>query len=277
MDKNRPIVSVNIIGGLGNQLFQVISAYAYSKKYNGRLQIIKNKRYDDGRPLYWDSVLHRFKTYLVDNIPGTLMRWQEKGATEFSNIYPLPSQGIYLNGYLQSSLYFKDIKNEVKELLKPSDDILNNILTKYNYLISIKDRVVVVHARRTDYCINQHKIDFHGPLTKEYYKEAINRISMSVENPIYLLCSDDTLFWADLIKDIPELNNKNTYILENEDEINTFYLLQQFKYYIIANSTFSWWAVWLSDSKRVIAPSKWFGPIGPKNYKDIYESDWELI
>jgi hypothetical protein len=277
MEEDKPIVYLNIEGGLGNQIFQVVTSYAYSKRYNGCLKVNKNKQYDDGRPLYWDSILYSFKPYLVDTIPNNLIQWYERYPTEFNNITPLTNQGIHLHGYLQSSLYFNDIKEEVKELLKPCDDILNNLLSKYNKLLSIKDRVVVVHARRTDYCINQHKINFHGPLTKEYYKEAIKRISTSVENPVYLLCSDDTTYWTDLIKDIPELNKDNIFILENEDEINTFYLLQQFKYYIIANSTFSWWAVWLSNSERVIAPSKWFGPWGPQSYKDIYEPGWELI
>ena len=37
----KPIVSVNIEGGLGNQLFKIASAYAYAKKNNGNLQIVK--------------------------------------------------------------------------------------------------------------------------------------------------------------------------------------------------------------------------------------------
>ena len=34
------IVSVNIMGGLGNQLFQIAAAYAYAKQTGGQLQII---------------------------------------------------------------------------------------------------------------------------------------------------------------------------------------------------------------------------------------------
>ena len=38
------IVSVNIMGGLGNQLFQLACAYAYAKKNNSSLLILRHKR-----------------------------------------------------------------------------------------------------------------------------------------------------------------------------------------------------------------------------------------
>jgi hypothetical protein len=103
-------------------------------------------------------------------------------------------------------------------------------------------------------------------------------MTVKVKNPIFLLSSDDPTFWLSVISEVPELYNNFIYILNNENEINTLALLQQFHYFIIANSTFSWWASWLSsDVRDIIAPSKWFGPTGPQNYKDIYLSEWELI
>ena len=99
----------------------------------------------------------------------------------------------------------------------------------------------------------------------------------TVENPIFLLASDDVQYWNDNAAQIPEFNKENMHILDGENEIDTLTLLQQFHYYIIANSTFSWWACWLSDAKRTIAPAKWFGPWGIKNYQDIYCSNWEKI
>ena len=45
---NQNVVSVNIMGGLGNQMFQLASTYAYAKKFNGNLKILRNKRQDDG-------------------------------------------------------------------------------------------------------------------------------------------------------------------------------------------------------------------------------------
>jgi hypothetical protein len=274
------LVSVNIMGGLGNQMFQIASAYAYSKKENGQLIIERNKRGDDGRPLYWNSILQRCSQYLVDIIPSNLQQWSEKEPAEYSEIPRLNTPGIYLKGYLQSSKYFytEEIQKEIKELFRPSDEMFRVVSDKYKYLLENKDRVVVLHARRTDYCKNQMMINIHGPLSIQYYKEALSRVSKDIIDPIFLLVSDDPSFWMSVISECPELQNNNIYILNNENEINTMVLLQQFNYFIIANSTFSWWCAYLAENpKKVIAPSKWFGPAGPKNYNDIYLPEWELV
>ena len=46
-------------------------------------------------------------------------------------------------------------------------------------------------------------------------------------------------------------------ILEDND-VNTFALLQQFHYFIMSNSTFIWWCAYLANTKKVIVPAKWF-------------------
>jgi GR25 family glycosyltransferase involved in LPS biosynthesis len=64
-----------------------------------------------------------------------------------------------------------------------------------------------------------------------------------------------------------------------EKDYDEFLMMQSCRHFIISNSTFSWWAAYLSKStdKIVIAPSKWFGPKGPKNWQDIYLPDWIVI
>jgi hypothetical protein len=283
LTEDNPVVSVNIVGGLGNQMFQLAGAYAYARKYNGNLKVMRTRIEEESwtpRPLYWNSILSRFSKYLVNELPSNLEHWYEYSGTEYRQISSLSSNGIYLNGFLQSSKYFDNstIQTEIKELFKPSQEVLSVVKDKYENLLENKERVIVVHARRTDYLRNQASIDFHGPLSIEYYKEAIKRMYSSIKDPIFLLSSDDPSFWNSVIEETPELHKDNVYILNNENEINTLTLLQQFHYFIIANSTFSWWASWLSnDVRRVIAPSKWFGPCGPRNYKDIYLPHWEII
>jgi hypothetical protein len=269
-----PIVSVNIMGGLGNQFFQIAAAYAYARQTGGKLQILQ--KMDNGnRPLYWDSILHQIKPYLVTYIPPNLEHWWEPLPTQYREIGALPQNGIYLNGYLQSSKYYgtDEIKQEIKELFRPYQCLQVDINATYSHLIDNKDRVIVVHARRTDYITHR---DVHGPLDASYYKEAIKRMMNRVERPIFLLCGDDQSYWNEIRNDIPEVF-QHEHVLLNESDIRTFALLQQFQYFIMSNSTFIWWCVWLSSPKHVLVPSIWFGPTGPSNYEDIYEREWERI
>lgn len=257
-----PIVSVNIMGGLGNQLFQIAAAYAYAKNENGTLQIVK-KMNNGNRPVYWDTICRKLEPYLVSTI-STLEQWSEDYATIYKHIGPLHYPGKYLNGYMQSSRYFYEVKDEIRDLFKQDDSILR---MKYKYLYDNLERIVVVHARRTDYITYK---EVHGPLDANYYKEAVQRMSENVKNPIYVLTSDDNTFWEE-IKYI-----FNDYVILDDTDINLFTLLPQFNNFIMANSSFIWWIVWLSNAKYVIAPSKWFGPAGPP-CDDIYEDHWILI
>ncbi|NDB86909.1 MAG: hypothetical protein EB127_30100, partial [Alphaproteobacteria bacterium] len=208
----------------------------------------------------------------MDNLL-TLEQWHQGPATIYKPIDPLPPSGIYLNGHLQTSKYFydEDTKNDIRELFRPSSALEEEVKAKYKYLWENKDRVVVVHARRTDYLKNQIMIDTHGPLSSDYYKEAIQRMKEKISDPIWVLTSDDNRFWIEIEND---LGIHAPIIMMNESDIHSFVLLQQFNHYIMSNSTFIWWCVWMADAKHVIAPSKWFGPLGPYPYEDIYELHW---
>jgi len=267
------IVSVNILGGLGNQLFQIATAYAYSRREKAALQL-EHIQTNGNRPLYWDSILHHMHPYLVPFLPS-LPSWYEPGPTKFGEIGPLSPPGMYLRGYLQSSKYFynDEIKEEIRELFQAPSHLIEQVKTKYKDLIDQKDRVVIVHCRRTDYITYQH---VHGPLTAGYYKEAIRRMMEKVENPIFLLCGDDSSFWNEIREEIRPVWEHSHQILD-ETDVNTFILLQQFQNVIMANSTFIWWTTWLSKAKHVVAPSQWFGPAGPREWEDIYEASWDRV
>jgi Glycosyl transferase family 11/Glycosyl transferases group 1 len=268
------IVSIDIMGGLGNQLFQIAAAYAYAMKENAQLQILY-KSNNGNRPVYWDTVLKKLKSYFVSSLPS-LPIWSEDLPTMYKPIDPIISNGIHLKGYLQSSKYYyhPTIIQQIKQLFRPDKSSLENITKKYRYLLNERERVVIIHARRTDYITHS---EFHGPLDISYYKEAVNRMLQKVEDPIYILAADDSNYWSEIKEYIPEVFSNPHIIIDNESDIDTFYLLQQFQHFIMSNSTFIWWCVYLADAQNVFAPSKWFGPHGPQPFHDIFESNWNLI
>jgi hypothetical protein len=266
------IVSVSIKGGLGNQLFQMASGFAHARRHKAAFQVLRHKREPDRRPLYWNSVLGRWEHTLVDSLPS-LPNWCEPSSTEYVS---LPSPNVFLDAYLQTSKYFQPYEAELRYLMRASKEALLFVRNKYADLLKNRDRIVVVHARRTDYCTPEWNRLFHGPLTTGYYKRALEHMSTLVKNPIFLLCSDDNMYWIEQLSQLPQLQT-NPFVLLDETDVNTLALFQQFQHFVLANSTFSWWGAWLANAKHVCAPNKWVGPACKQRYDDIYEPHWIRI
>lgn len=261
-----PVVTVNVMGGLGNQLFQLAAAYSYAKKEKGSLRILR-QTHNGSRPFYWDSICHTLQPHMVETLPSTLLAWHESLPTMYTPIPSLPDGGIHLHGYFQTSAYHVD-KEEIRSLFAPPSLLLQSMQEAYHTLLEQSHRVIVVHCRQTDYVTHR---DIHGPLTIDYYRRAIEKARSWVENPLFLLCGDDNSFWAPLCAELPSTTYQ---VLEEPSDVRTFLLLQQFRHVIMSNSTFIWWCVYLSSSDHVIVPAKWFGPKGPSPFHDIYEPTW---
>jgi len=60
--KNMIILKVN--GGLGNQLFQIATAYQLSLQYNRNFFICHSN--STSRPTYWNNILNKFKANIID-------------------------------------------------------------------------------------------------------------------------------------------------------------------------------------------------------------------
>lgn len=270
---DKQCVSVRIMGGLGNQLFQIATAYAHARKHNYRLVLPLKKQEEDRRPLYWDTLLYRFKHTLQEHIHYPVL--YEKIHHVFSEFPVIPN--IKLEGYFQSLLYFKDYLADLRDLFAPSGAVLRHIQLKYEELLSQKDRVVVVHARRGDYLTSEWNISVHGPLPVTYYFNSMTRMKTCVRDPIYLLCSDEPMYWIENMAALSELQTQPFHILSDEDDIHTLALLSQFKNFIVANSTFSWWAATLANADCVIAPKQWYGPRGPTYFAELFDPSWIRI
>jgi len=129
---------------------------------------------------------------------------------------------------------------------------------------------IALHVRRTDYAQYSH----HPICDINYYKEALARFDSDREVIIF---SDDPE-WC-LQEDL--FDNDRFLVSENRDQYLDLCLMSLCSDFIIANSSFSWWGAWLStnENKRVVAPSKWFGPPlnQTNNTKDLYCEGWEVV
>jgi hypothetical protein len=259
---------VQMMGGLGNQMFQIATGYAYSRR-TGRELILSDKT-NCKRPTYWDSFLYQCAPLTGTNpsLPTLPCVWREP----FYHYFPIPSAVTELNGYFQSSRYFADCSGEIRALFDPHPSIKTAVATKYRDLITPSS--CVVHIRRTDYIAASA---YHEVCDKSWYNAALAEMEhrYSGSSIRFVVFSDD-LEWCYAPEQSDLWAGREVVFVDEPNECIALHLMSQFNRFIIANSTFSWWATWLStaEDKTVIAPDRWFGPAGPQDFDDIYEPDW---
>ena len=126
-----------------------------------------------------------------------------------------------------------------------------------------------VHFRRKDYLKSK---GYHHNLDSSYYNQAINLVLKKYPMAKFLVFSDD-IEWCK--KNLPQKMIAIDTTAEGEDSMFIdMCIMSKCKIHIIANSSFSWWGAFLSRSAAVIAPRKWFGPRGPKDWQSVYVTGW---
>lgn len=245
---------VNVIGGVGNQLFQIAAGYVYAKKYDKKL-IINPHSWIAGQgtnPIEYKSTI--FKNFQYGSLQGDITPIHEK-RFNYDEL-PFVEGSVLLNGYFQSLKYFEEFKDEFISLLN-LPEIDNNIISE-----------VGVHIRRGDY---KYSSDTFPCVPNSYYIEALLKY---FNNPTIVVSTDD---WQ-AVHTENLLEGYNIVPIRGSNEIEDLYLLSQCSNLIIGNSTFAWWAAILgSVKKRVIVASPWFGPAGHQDYQDIYCKDWNIL
>jgi hypothetical protein len=252
-------------GRLGNQMFQYATLYSLGKQLN----------YSIGVPYQTRSSNDKMDFCLAD---GFNIDASDSSGKFFSSVYIEPSfnydlnilnipDGCDIRGYFQTEKYFKSCKNDLKiKQFKFKDNIENQV----NQLFDGKDaELISVHIRLGDYV---HIQDCHPICSIEYYKAALEQLPKDCQ---IILFSDDYPQALNLFKSF----GLNIMLTGGNDKFIDMCMMTKCDYHIIANSSFSWWGAWLSNSKKVIAPKIWFGPSPnmAKNWNDIYCDDWEVI
>jgi len=299
------MIITRLTGGLGNQMFQYAVARSLSiikqtdfkmdvsgfglfkptappRRYElGHFNIIENfaqKREIHKftkRPLFYRFVRRIFP--FSNNIyPYNTFRYytEKKWFIYDPHIFELQGN-IYLDGYWQSEKYFKNIKDVIKEefTVKTEPDEENKIL-----LNKIRNcNAVAVHIRRGDYVENPC---YFGLSDSDYYKKGVDLIGKRVADPHFFVFSDDIKWTKENLK-IGFPTTCVTYNGENKG-YEDLRLMSNCKHFIIANSSFSWWGAWLSESKNkiVIAPKKWYKEKDKKEWidtKDLIPEGWIRI
>jgi hypothetical protein len=277
------------MGGLGNQLFQIAAAAAQAAEHDVDFFIIDGAEFGamtGSHPTkYYDNIYKRLKKHPIPTA-AKIMPYNEKGFAykDFGSLVTSCKKhalGLYINGYFQSERYFEKHTALIKYMFTPEGGLPNtvrqetDIYKRYPELnpdTAEKDGLkrCLIGVRRGDYLKNEHLKNKYYTATPEYYINAMSKVSAD----IYYVISDD-IAWCRA--NLPQLatNNPTFKFLEEPDDLTTFYFARHFNNYICANSTFHWWASYLSihPNPIVIVPREHFGPAGPQDYQDYFRKD----
>jgi hypothetical protein len=222
-------------GRLGNQLFQIASTVGIAVK-NGTDYAFPSWNYKEDFAGPFPLVPNeQFQTY-------------QEISPYYTDIFLDASKHWSLEGYFQSWKYFDHCK-----------ELIHNLF----YFEKTPIDGIAIHVRRGDYLNLRH---IHPILEMDYYKTAMD----------YFHGEKFTVFSDDIEWCKENLNQRGvSYSTSNSlNPMEDFRYMSSHKGFIIANSSYSWWAAYLSGSRDIIAPSKYV--IG-ENRDDRIPGEWKKI
>lgn len=171
---------------------------------------------------------------------------------------------IYVHGYFQSEKFFEPIKDEIRKTFLLEDELVR---CGYPELEKIKARNTVCISIKVQHNAGNYMYDV---CNEKYYEKAIQYILDNVENPLFFICSDNVEYVKEHFID----TSKYEVVTQATDMPVHLSLAAMAcsKHFIIGNTSFGWWAQYLSTNpeKIVIVPDRWYNGLGQWQY-DIYQ------
>jgi hypothetical protein len=258
------MVGVKFNGRLGNQLFQYFFLLYLKSRDKSKFYFFPNphhaylsKYFELGS---WHNLTLGSKLYsgFARVLPRVFSFKDVYVHNFFSPRNHAPANFSMYNGYFQSDFYVKQLPEKVIPVIKKK--YRDQFDAQFGQAFR-NHQTIVVHIRRTDYLV-YGKRDISLPI--DYFKTQLHSIDNLDSYQVYFV-SDDMDF---VKKEFPERKN---FIFSSNSEILDFQLILNADVAIISNSTFAWWAAYMSPKNNfVIAPKNWFGfRIGREHPKGI--------
>ena len=287
---------ISIFGGLGNQMFQYACGKSVATKlgvelkldvshlidrtlrkdftyreyeldvFNIKEEIATPEEVRQYIPNLWNSNELIKQLFKLKRILLGKALYRERIKFKYDKEIDSLKDNTYIYGYFQTEKYFENIKNELLQSFRLTNELnLNNS----SLLAQIKsENAVSIHVRRGDY----DNSPFELLDIQDYYRNAIELIQKNVESPSFYIFTNNYA-WAE--ENFEPINIKKSIVNINSESQSflDMILMSNCKHNICANSSFSWWGAWLNatPNKMVIVPFKWF-----KDTK-LNESTYDLI
>ena len=312
------IIAKSIIGRLGNQMFQYAFCRAIKEAVGGSLafgfdKVYRQKEIDGNTDGFEDSLRYfnvddydlfegdihshycnRVQLFLFRSLHYIRRKWfknrswnlffcriglyhyNDKNNNFQKDIKYLKKKSIFHKlilcyDFLEVPERFDSIRPILLHDFTPKRPPIESNLSLYKIIYDKNS--VCISIRRGDYLNPQYSDKFYI-CDENYIKKAIGIIQKLVEEPFLVFFSDDISWVKDNIK-----TNLPSYYESGVDPVwEKMRLMYSCKHFIISNSTFSWWAQYLSrnENKIVISPDRWFND-NRKNIHHLISDDFITI
>jgi hypothetical protein len=276
------MIVVRLMGGMGNQMFQYAAARALAHRLGAELryELSYLGRASEGTLRHFE--LHHFRIVgaalsvaetlrfgsqnkasvgqrLVARVVRTLRprhSYEEPGIAFDPGLLELPDDTV-ISGRFQSPFYFDAIAGILRDdfhLSVPASPKGQPLVERAR-----ATRSVGVHVRRTDYINNPTYANVIQALPLDYYDRALTHVRDRLGSDFELFIVSDDIAWC---REQPVFQEAQVFVDLSDTaapSVEEFEVLRNCRHFVISNSTFAWWAAWLSDApdKLVIAPEQW--------------------
>ena len=270
------LLVIQLMGGLGNQLFQFANGVSLAIKYEKEIafeMVDVKRKYALGDFGLSQNIIYKIEIKEENSLILHEMTSLEASNKEMISLLnertftfqelEIPPNNARVVGYFQSHKYFAEISTSIK-------NYFNNFFNKNFADVNCKNSEAIVHVRLGDYFNDEKTREYHGLLEENYFLEAFKYF---VGKKIMIVTESE----KELVEAYPKLYDLASEVI-SETPIRDFARLSSAKQLIISNSSFSWWAAYLSKA-RVVAPKQWFSPkVLEKNpTKDLFPLEWIQI
>lgn len=146
-----------------------------------------------------------------------------------------------------------------------------DIAIKLRQQLPFDKELVAIHVRRGDYLLPQH--DHFCKLDNDYYSEAISPYLHELEKYHFVIFSNDIQWCKDNL-----IEGDMVTFIEPGSDYGDLILMSLCDHFIIANSSYSWWAAFKSQNpnKKVTCPMNYLKSYSPWSHinKNYYPSEW---
>lgn len=304
------MITISLIGGLGNQMFQYAAGKALAERHGvplaldvsgfrnyalrpfllGRLQVPEvDMEAASGAPAVkatdhfprslWRQRMDRLLGLVgLPKLAKTADAYREPHF-HFDPAFETLGPQAALFGYFQSERYFASIAERLRNWFAPREP-LGGAAAAALARIEGSQLPISVHVRRGDY-LKPGTAEFHGILGEPYYREAVGRLEEVIGRDAELFVFSDDAGAAEQVLNFVPTSRLIHVRGDPERPWEDMALMARCRHHIIANSSFSWWGAWLNRSpdKIVIAPRAWFAPseLRKQNTSDLYPPGWVLV